>query len=144
MKHIFLILSLFVFNKGCSGDKSQQEETITVEYRAISRGGLFKHIMINNKNISTISKNGETSKPKTCSETEWEKLVSAYKTIDAKAIPNLKAPSKKFMFDGAAIATLKITINDTVYTTESFDHGNPPKEIKALVDEILLVSENVE
>jgi hypothetical protein len=66
------------------------------------------------------------------------------KPVNVENIPNLKAPSEKRFYDGAAIATLSIVYNGETYTTPSFDHGNPPNEIAELVKEILSISENIE
>ena len=143
MKHFFIILSLFLFDSGCSDEKKEQEETISVEYSVISRGS-NKRIKINNKTISI--ENIKKAKPtiKTCSKSDWDKLVTAFKTVEVETISELKAPSEDRFFDGAAIGKLKIIYKGNVYESQNFDHGNPPEEIKALVDEILLVSENVE
>ena len=143
MKFLLLLLSLVFVDNGCSDSKKAQEDIISIEYSAISKGQ-YKMIIINNKTISVASKVRTEPTIKTCSETEWKKLSKAFQTVEVETISKLKAPSQNRLFDGAAIAKLKITYNGKVYKSQSFDHGNPPKEIKALVDEILLVSENVE
>jgi hypothetical protein len=44
-------------------------------------------------------------------------------------LKDLKIPTEKRFYDGAAIANLKI-IYKGVNETPSFDHGSPPYEIK--------------
>ena len=142
MKFLIILLSLVLADNGCSASKINQD-AISLEYSARSRR-TFKHIIINKKNISTVNKSGETSIIKTCSKTDWETILKALKPIDFENIPNLKAPSEKRFFDGAAIGNFKIIYNGQTYETPSFDHGNPPQEIAELVTEMLSISENIE
>ncbi|MFV0540840.1 MAG: hypothetical protein ACK5MZ_06340 [Aestuariibaculum sp.] len=134
---LFLILSL---NKGCS-QETINFDTITIEYSAVSRR-VQQNIKINNKTISV--KNGQNKDVLKTNKTNWNSLVATLQEIDIKAISYLKAPSEKRFFDGAAIANLTITYQDSVYKTSSFDHGNPPQEIAGLVKEILSISKNIE
>ncbi|WP_139001478.1 META domain-containing protein [Hyunsoonleella aestuarii] len=116
---------------------------LSFEYGASSRG-YFKHIKIDNKHISVSSKRGKDAIIKNCSESDWNKLVSAIENIEVKYIENLDPPSKKHQFDGAPMARLTITKNGTVYKTQGFDDGNPPEAIASLVKEILSIAENIE
>jgi hypothetical protein len=142
MKIIILLLSIVLFDKGCSESKINQDN-MTIEYSTLSRGS-YKLIKVNKKSISVINKRNAKPIIKTCSEKDWDKLIDVLKTIDIENLPNLKAPSEKRLFDGAAIANLLITYNSNTYKSASFDHGNPPKEIESIVKEILSISENIE
>ncbi|MBP0902699.1 META domain-containing protein [Mariniflexile gromovii] len=127
-----------------NADKTQKEdEPISFEYVAHSRG-TFKHIIISKKQISIQNNRGDASILKNINKTHWNTLLKALKPIDIENIPNLKAPSENRFFDGAAIANLKITYEGKTYESQSFDHGNPPKEIAQLVKEMLSISENIE
>ncbi len=126
-----------------SSIKENTNQSVSFEYTAQSRGP-YKCIIINKKTISIVSKREGKPNTKTCSEADWNNLMKVLKTIDVENIPSLKAPSEDRFFDGAAIGNLKITYNGTVYESQSFDHGNPPKEIATLVKEILSISENIE
>ncbi|MDO5978535.1 hypothetical protein [Flavivirga spongiicola] len=142
MKFFFILLSLVFADNRCSESKINQN-AISFEYSTQSRGK-YKNIKISKKNISVVNKRATPPHTKTCSETHWNKLLKALKSIDVENIPNLKAPSENRFFDGAAIARLKIIYDGTAYESQSFDHGNPPKEIEVLVKEILSTSENIE
>ncbi len=115
----------------------------TIIYSASSRG-TFKKITINKKSISSLNKRGGTPIIKSCNEENWNSILKKLELININALSSLEAPSKKFQFDGAALAHLKITNGDNIYESPPFDHGNPPKEIEALVKEILSISENIE
>lgn len=123
--------------------KKEDNVNVSFEYSAISRG-TYKLIKINQKSISSTTTQKGKPNNKACNKADWQKLIKAFKTFEVKNISNLKAPSKDRLFDGAATANLKITYNNKVYESQSFDHGNPPKEITTLVKEILSISENIE
>jgi hypothetical protein len=142
MKLLMLLISLVIFDNGCSQSKINQD-TLSLEYSAITRGS-YKLISVNKKEISVINKRNGNPIIKDCNETNWNNLMDAIKSIDIENISNLEAPTQKRLFDGAAIGNLKIYYNGTVYESASFDHGNPPKELEILVKEILSISENID
>ena len=142
MKYLFILLSFIFIDNGCSNSKINQE-SLSVEYSALSRG-IYKQIKISKKSISVTNARGTTPITQTCSEASWETIIKAVKPINVENIPNLKAPTEKRFYDGAAIAHLTIIYEGKTYKTEPFDHGNPPKEIEELVKEILSISENIE
>ena len=59
--------------------------------------------------------------------------------IDLENLPNLKAPTEKRFYDGAAIANLNIIYKGKKYQTSNFDHGFPPMEIKRLFEIVNLL-----
>ncbi|WP_346882417.1 META domain-containing protein [uncultured Algibacter sp.] len=118
-------------------------DKISIEYTASSRG-LYNNILIKEKIISMLTTRGGKPVKNNCKDKDWDKLKSLVKHIDVENISNLKAPTKAFLYDGAAMAKLKIVHNGTVYETKPFDHGNPPKDIEMLVKEITTMSQNIE
>jgi hypothetical protein len=142
MKVILILLNLIILNKGCTESKINQD-AISFEYSAMSRGQ-FLEIKVNNKTTSIQKNRSDAAILKPTEEKQWEALINLTKSITIENIPNLKAPSEKRFFDGAAIGNLTVIYEGTIYKTESFDHGNPPKEIVELVKEMLSISENIE
>jgi hypothetical protein len=142
MKVLMLLFSLVIFENGCSQSKINQD-TLLIEYSALSRGS-YKLISVNKKEVSVINKREGKPIIQACNKTNWNNLMDALKTINIENISQLEAPSQKRLFDGAAIGNLKITYNGTVYESNSFDHGNPPKELEILVKEILSISESID
>ncbi|MGC6431875.1 MAG: META domain-containing protein [Jejuia sp.] len=119
------------------------EKNISFEYYATSRG-TYKKITIEKDSISFSKKRGGKTLQLPCAERFWKNLTKLCDSLDIKNIGDLEAPSKSFQFDGASLARLKITLNGETYESAPFDHGNPPKEIEALVKEILSSTENIE
>ena len=151
MKLLFSLLALILTTKECENKNSNnesskteivnsekantQQKEYTIEYSAISRG-IFKEITINNSSITV--KKDRNSKPvtKECTKEIWSKFTKSLDEVDLKMLPELKAPTQKRLFDGAAHATLKVIVDGETYTTSSFDHGFPPEEIKGLCDKL--------
>ncbi len=126
---------------------ADKEETInkniSFEYSAFSRN-LFQVIKVNSKSISVQKARKGNLTRITCTKEQWEKLLNSCKHVNFDNISNLKAPSEKRFFDGAAIAKLKVIVDGKTYETPSFDHGNPHPDIANLVKEILSLAQNIE
>ncbi len=155
MKLLFSLLALIFTTKECENKNSSnesskteivnsekanaQEKEYTIEYSAISRG-TFKEIKINNSSITV--KKDRNSKPvtKECTKEIWSNFTKTLDEVDLKMLSELKAPTQKRLFDGAAHATLKVKVDGETYTTSSFDHGFPPEEIKELCDKLIEIS----
>ncbi|KJD31680.1 hypothetical protein PK35_13035 [Tamlana nanhaiensis] len=132
-----------VFNNGNLLLSALNENVTSIVYKATSRG-FFKEVVIDEDNVSTAIKRGGTPVKKACEKASWDQVLVLLNAIDFNKISELKAPSKKYAFDGAALAHLTIIKNGKTYESAPFDHGNPPKEIANLVKEILSLSENIE
>lgn len=78
------------------------------------------------------------------SKEQWSSVISNLKALKVSEINQLKAPSEGRASDASFHAILSVRKNDTLYKTNSFDHGNAPKDIKPLVEAILRLAENVE
>ncbi len=116
--------------------KTKKSLPITIEYSAISRG-FNTNIKINNTTC-TIKKNGVKGNANISKEVHnWDAITQLVEAINLDEIKNLKAPSDDRLFDGAAIATINITVGDKTYKSNSFDDGTPPEAIKSLVNHVL-------
>ncbi len=126
-----------------SSSKSQ-EDIQSIEYDALSRG-YFINLKINQNTIEkSTDREMKSIVSKKCLEKDWDAISSLLESVEIDQISELEAPSGKRLFDGAPHAQLKITTNRNMYISAGFDHGNPPKEIKELVDQILSLSESIE
>ena len=144
---LFLALSIVT---GCTSAKDKisaaslqkENENILFEYTAITRGA-SKKVVVSSYDIVTIKDQDKThAVSKKLTAEEWKKLSDAYKGIkNVSSINTIEVPSVKHQFDGALAAILTITVGDEVYQTPTFDHGNPPAEVKELVDGIIKLSD---
>lgn len=161
MKIITIILSTIVLNT-CGGTKKSVAEDLNQEvatnkegtmeineskdtslqiaYTAITRGA-YKHLEVSEGIIRVKKSHADKGSIVNCTKEQWGRLLSLSKDINLQGLSKLEAPSKASHYDGAMAATLKVTKDGKIYETSTFDHGNPPKEIKELVDYILTVSD---
>ena len=131
---------------GCSSSKKTAEapadrkgQGLQFEYTALTRGS-YKRVIATPEGLTVT--NGRDAEPQTValSTADWNNLVDFYqKNIEKKlsGLQDLEAPSKKHQYDGALAATLTVMVGDQLFRTPSFDHGNPPAQIKGLVDEMV-------
>ena len=119
--------------------KTAQKFPILV-YESMSRG-YYKKITVENNSISVQNTREELAKTKSLTEEELATIEKAYKGIDVKELPNLKAPSEKRFYDGAPITNLEVRMDDHIYRSTDFDGGTPPKEIEELINTILEIAD---
>ncbi len=155
MKLIVCVLFMFISAKEC--DKKQlasenisevtatelaelkMQDSMKINYRATTRG-FYLQIWIEGDSIKYTSDN--TLKAISIHQIPTEEKVSLMQLIDEldeKTLPGLEAPSTRHQFDGAAIAILEIAKDEDSYRTVAFDHGKPPKSIKAIVEKMLSI-----
>lgn len=122
--------------------KDLQYKTTTFEYKAISRGTFLLISISNDGNYLTVATEPNMKPIKqTYTEEEWQNLMDILDKAAINEFPKLEPPSKKHQFDGAAGATLTVTVDGESYQTQTFDHGNPPEEISEIVKILLSFSE---
>ena len=134
MKLISYILFTLFLSKGCVNQPKQDFSKSTVTYTAETRG-YFMQITLEDKELR-ISKDRETRLPSVripLTAADQKKVLAMVKAIDVPNLSQLKAPTEKRFYDGAAIGNLSVTHNGETFGTAGFDHGNPPVEIEQLV-----------
>ncbi len=123
--------------KGCGeGNKTALESTV-IEYTANTRGYYYL-ITIQNQMVSVSKDRSGIESPVTTklSDNDWDEITTDFKAINLEEIPILEAPTSYRFHDGAAMATLKITYNEKVYESQTFDNGHPPEQIAKLVNKV--------
>jgi len=141
MKKITLLFLLtIIIATGCASSIVKQSKNVTIEYTAMTRGS-NREVILNHNEISKriIAGPGEGI-VSTVSTEQWNEIIKALEKIELTKIAQLQAPTNKRFHDGALIANLTIKTKDSTYRSSSFDHGNPPAEIAALVNKIIAMS----
>ena len=133
MKIFNFFLFLLLFN-GCYSQ--QKMDTITINYEAVTRGSSI--ILVATSSLITY-KDFEIDREIKPSSKEWETLIQLLNDINLSNIKNLTSPSSNSAVDAALQATLSIAKNSTTYTSQTFDHGNPPKELKPVLEKIFSI-----
>ncbi len=130
-----MLLSILVF-AGCAGQKKTDQNETKIEYKAYSRG-FYQEIIIENQMGFVTKMRDDKPIVFRLSIADRKSLNIAIQELDLESLSQLKAPTDKRLFDGAAIANLKITKQGKRYESQSFDHGYPPAEIEKIVNKML-------
>ncbi|MEE1897230.1 MULTISPECIES: hypothetical protein [Flavobacterium] len=141
MKKFAAIVLLALFAVGCASALKKESDKISFEYEAITRGS-YKKVIVKQDTVITIKdrdlKDVVTAGLK---NGEWNSLLKSLEGVNLEGLNEIKAPSVKHQVDAAPIANLKVIRGDKTYQSKSFDHGNPPQEIKDVVDKIMAASD---
>ncbi len=143
---IVSILSVLVFVLGsCNSQKnaigtSIEMKDIEIQYEANTRG-FYNKLVLKNATISSTNDRDGKENPivQKVTDADWSALNDEINKVDLENLPNLKAPTEKRFYDGAAIANLKIIYKGNTYQTTDFDHGFPPMHIKRVVEMVNLL-----
>ncbi|NVK51902.1 MAG: hypothetical protein HWD85_03130 [Flavobacteriaceae bacterium] len=123
---LFLLLIMML-----SSCKAQESAIKLLKYEAVTRGSFIEV----STDLSALNyKDSKTTKSIQLSETQKKELRSLLEKVHHTKLKELKAPSNKSYFDAALQATFTIKTTKELYKTNTFDHGNPPKELKGLLD----------
>ncbi|QYA25051.1 hypothetical protein G3I01_05850 [Gramella sp. MT6] len=143
MKTTFLtfIIILFAAND-CSNQDAESINSIT--YETFTRGSTTLYTITPEKIHLKSTGLNASENANSITNKDWKMLLEKLEDVDVSRINQLKAPSDSRASDAAPHAILSIRKNDTIYKTNSFDHGNAPETIKPLVEAILRLAENVE
>src|SRR5690606_2236202 len=147
MKTLSIIFLLLISANGCSQDtetvtKKEGKNNPVVEYEAASRG-FFLKVRVTQDSIS-VANNRNSMSSVASTTSQWNKITNALSDVEIEKIGTLAPPTERRAVDAAAHAFLTIKTGDTVHTSPTFDHGNPPVEIESLVKAILTLSKTVE
>jgi len=143
MKISFLAVVLIFFaTNNCANQ--QTAEVSSMSYETFTRGSSTMYKVSSGAVEITSTGINKSESSKKLSKEEWNDLLEKLQKVQVSKISQLKAPSDSRASDAALHAILSVRKNDTIYKTNSFDHGNPPAAVKPLVEAILRLAENVE
>lgn len=141
MKKFAAIVLLALFAVGCASALKKESDKISFEYEAITRGS-YKKVIVKQDTVITIKdSNLKNVVTKGLKNGEWNSILKSLEGVDLDGLSEIKPPSVKHQVDAAPIANLKVIRGDKTYQSSSFDHGNPPQEIKDVVEKIISASD---
>ncbi|MES2812989.1 MAG: hypothetical protein V4670_11010 [Bacteroidota bacterium] len=121
--------------------KEVQETAPIVEYEANTRGYFMKLKYANNQLGFTKERDNDKLTLVTLTKAQQEEINTMLASTKVESLPELKDPTQKRFYDGAAIAHLKVVKAGKEYNTVDFDHGFPPAEIEKLVKKLVSYTE---
>jgi len=136
---ILAIMFLTIFlSKGCDEETTKDAKSAVIEYTANTRG-FYQKITVRDQTLTISTDRNETKQATAVriNDADWKLVMEAFQEINLEGMPNLKAPTEKRFYDGAAMADLKITFKGKIYQSQTFDHKHPPAGIAKLVDKLV-------
>ena len=145
MKKLAVVLFTIMAAVSCSSTKNaplaKNADLVSFEYEAITRGA-YKKVTVDQDSIITIKdRDMKEVFKRELSKADWDVLVAALDKVNLDTIETLEPPSTRSHVDAAMAATLRVIKKDKTYSSNSFDHGNPPAAIKELVTAIIRMSD---
>jgi hypothetical protein len=104
---------------------------VVIEYSAVTRGTSIE-IKVTSKEIKY--KKNEATKVVSLVAKQRKVFEELLEKINLENLETFIVPTSNSHSDRALQAALKITKNEKIYVSQTFDHGNPPKELKTLLD----------
>lgn len=139
----FLVIILLMFSSlSCESSKNATNEKyapmnlskISVEKISMS-GRDLKEITAKEIQQSTTDRSGVADAVKGLNKSDsWKEIQNLVSEIDLKDMNSWEAPTQERFHDGARATTILIEANGEEYSSQSFDEGNPPAELKKLYD----------
>lgn len=137
MRFTTSIIISIMLAASCDSTKIENFNQAVLEYSASTRGFYLKVVLSNQMVNVSKERNSNTDYFSRISTNEWTALEENLSNLNLDILPALNAPSERRFSDGAAIAIFKITYDGKIYETTEFDHGNPPQDIKNLVENMI-------
>jgi len=110
-----------------------------IEYSSLGKGG-SEYIQLKKRKLTYI-KNQQDTLIRELKRKQYVKLYPLFLKIPLDSLSSLSVPSKRHQFDGALASTLTITdIYAKQWISPTFDHDNPPEELKAFIDFIKILT----
>lgn len=129
---------MFSCNTTKNIDKNQ---LVSVEISMITRGNSTKNIISKDEVVSentVIDEDGNKGVFKK-NPKEWDEINQAVLNLDLNKFESWEAPSQKRLYDGARGTTIKLNFKDKTLTSQTFDEGEPPAELKVLYNYLVSV-----
>lgn len=113
--------------------KRQQPAITKVAFESFTRGS---SVQLHITKDSAISIGRKESKYLLLSAADWHTICGSIKNVKLTDMPNWEAPTKAREYDGAPHCTIMVATKDKQYTSQTFDGGQPMKQLQALYNAI--------
>lgn len=138
---IRLSIYVILYFLGVGLTSAQESEAIREFTYSVKSRGYFNEVMVDS--TSVVIQTNETLGSFDIPDGLWRDLTDTMNELDLNLLKELKPPSDDRDRDAALAAKLKVKAGNKTYYSPDFDRGNPPEEIRELIEvmEKLLKSE---
>lgn len=114
----------------------------TLYYEATTRG-FFIALKVENQMLYVSKERdfNEYSDKIAISDADWKEISTLVHAVDLDKVKDIKWPTEKRYYDGAAHANIIFESNGVKYPANGFDHGFPPAEVENLVNKIIKLAD---
>lgn len=144
IKSLFLALSTLLLlhcnaQKNTDSSNAKTEKSLDhhfqkIELEEMTRGS--RRMIVITPNTKEVEINRKISSFKT-TETEWKRLQELITQLNPEKMESFTPPTNKRFYDGAMAATIRVNVDGTDYSSQTFDAGNPPKPLAALYRKLI-------
>lgn len=142
MKLAVILLFGLISLKACSNRDAMIMDITEIRYTAATRGYYYQVQVSPMVMQIRMDRNTAEELVYRVDAENWDALLALIEDIDLKKLESLKGITELQAVDRSAYATLRVFTTDKQFQSTPFDHGNPPEEIKPLVDALLELAEN--
>ena len=148
MKLFLCLLYITTINFQCASNKEvkknyfNNEKNTVIKYKNHTRG-YYKEYIFTKKRIKIYLNYQKTQfLEKDITPEMWQKCIDLVANLNLDEFKKLKSPSNIRQTDGVQHGELSLEIKDKNFKhTCYFDHGNPPAQLKDLVNYLLSISD---
>lgn len=136
-----VVLSLIMF-KNCSKRDELIMDITEIRYTAATRGYYYQVQVSPMVMQIRMDRNTPDELIYRVDAESWDGLLALIEAIELDKLESLKGNKESQAVDRSAYATLRVFTGEKEFQSTPFDHGNPPEEIKPLIDAVLLLAED--
>ena len=141
MKYLMMaVLSLAVL-KGCSQKDRNIMDITEITYTASTRGYFYQVKVMPTMMQVRMDRRSEDGQIYPIEIEDWDALLSLIEAIELKKLDDIEPSTSWQEVDRAPMAGLVVETIEKKFESPSFDHGNPPEEIRPLVEALLELAE---
>lgn len=152
MKFLMSIFAVVVLSNQCgpinkdvtnTGQSELYQKVVSIAYVIQSRG-VYEKVWVDQHNLYVVDNRDQKNVKSTAIlKQDWEELLVLVGNLNLNILPDLKAPSEKRFSDGAPIGSLTIKTDQGEVQSSEFDHGNPPEQLKTILNKLLSIKEKL-
>lgn len=142
MKVALIVLLGLITLKGCSKRDELIMDITEIRYTAATRGYYYQVQVSPMVMQIRMDRNTADELIYRVDAENWDALLALIEAIDLKKLESLRGSTELQAVDRSAYATLRVFTTEKQFQSTPFDQGNPPEEIKSLIDAILELAEN--
>jgi hypothetical protein len=122
---------------------NKTQSTVPTIYYEASTRGFFMALKVENQMLYMSKERDfkEYSDKIEISDADWASISALANAVDLSKVKDLKWPTEKRHYDGAAHANITFESKGVKYPANGFDHGFPPAEVEKLVNTITKLAE---